>query len=60
MTLEEVLNVSERAHYVFPQPSLWERFCDLKGFSVYAVKEGGGHVEVDLTVDEARKIGIVR
>jgi len=38
----------------------WDDFCDKKGFSVYAVNEGGGHVTVELTIQEAHKFGIVK
>ena len=38
----------------------WERFCDEKGWSVYAVKDGGGHVEVELTLAEASHYSILR
>lgn len=38
----------------------WDNFCALKGFSVYAVNEGGGDVEVELTTQEAHELGIVR
>ena len=37
----------------------WEQFCDMKGFSLYAVNEGGGHIEVTLTVQEAHNLGII-
>ena len=37
----------------------WDKFCNDKGFSVYAVNEGGGHVEVELTIQEAYNFGIV-
>ena len=50
MTLAEVLKTCTN----------WERFCDEKGWSVYAVNEGGGHVEVELTLAEASYYGILR
>ena len=50
MTLAEVLRTCTN----------WELFCAEKGWSVYAVKEGGGHVEVDLTLAEASYYGILR
>ena len=37
----------------------WEQFCNMKGYSYYAVNEGGGHVEVQLTTQEAHKLGLV-
>lgn len=50
MTLAEVLKTCTD----------WDRFCDEKGLSVYAVNEGGGHVEVELTLAEASQYGILR
>lgn len=38
----------------------WDQFCEVKGFSVYAVNEGGGDVEVELSTQEAHKLGIVK
>lgn len=38
----------------------WEAFCILKGFSTWSVNEGGGHIEVNLTVQEAHDLGIVK
>jgi len=38
----------------------WEQFCALKGFDLYAVNEGGGAVEVELTAQEAHILGIVK
>jgi len=37
----------------------WDEFCEMKGYSVYSVNEGGGDVEVELTTQEAHKLGIV-
>lgn len=37
----------------------WDFFCEEKGFSVWAVNEGGGDVEVSLTEEEAIKFGII-
>lgn len=50
MTLQEVLDTCPD----------WDAFCELKGFSVYAVNEGGGDVTVSLTTQEAHKLGIVK
>jgi hypothetical protein len=50
MTLSEILSTCND----------WDKFCDEKGFSVWAVNEGGGHVEVNLTIDEAEQFGIIR
>lgn len=32
----------------------------MKGFDYYAVNEGGGYVQVNLSVQEAHKLGIVK
>lgn len=37
----------------------WIEFCEKKGFEPYAVNHGGGDIEVDLTIQEARDFGIV-
>ena len=39
--------------------SSWERFCDRFGWSYYACKEGGGHIEQELTEEEAREFGLL-
>ncbi len=38
----------------------WEKFCQLHGFSEWAVNEGGGEVEVSLTTHQAHYLGIVK
>lgn len=50
MTLEEILDTTNN----------WEMFCEMKGFSEYAVNEGGGDIKVSLTTQEAHKLGIVK
>jgi len=37
----------------------WDAFCEMKGYSPYSVNEGGGHIQVELTIQEAHKLGIV-
>lgn len=37
----------------------WDKFCELKGVSEYAVNEGGGHCIAYLTKLEAKDIGIL-
>ena len=49
MTLQEILHTCKD----------WDKFCEVKGWSVYAVKEGGGHIEQELTLEEARQFGIL-
>lgn len=49
LTLEEILE----------QGNDWEKFCKDKGWSEWAVNEGGGDIEVNLTLDEAAEYGIV-
>lgn len=36
----------------------WQEFCEDKGFSEYAIREGGGDVEVQLTKEEVLKYEI--
>lgn len=50
LTLSDVL---ERCHD-------WETFCEEQGWSVYAVNEGGGDCEVRLSIEDARKYGLLR
>jgi gentisate 1,2-dioxygenase len=50
MTLSEVMETCKD----------WEYFCKKTGFSVYAVSEGGGNVEVSMTTLEAHDYGIVK
>ena len=38
----------------------WDRFCRLHGFNEYAVNEGGGDVQVSLTISQAYHLGIVQ
>lgn len=50
LTLEEILHTS----------SSWEKFCELHGYSEWAVNEGGGDVQVSLTENQAHHLGIVK
>lgn len=50
MTLQEVMDTCKD----------WDTFCEKTGVSVYAVREGFGHTEVTLTVQEAHRFGIVK
>ena len=50
MTLAEVLKTCTK----------WVLFCNEKGWSVHAVSEGGGQIEVELTLAEASYYGILR
>ena len=38
----------------------WAKFCRLHGVSEWAVNEGGGHVQVSLSVHQAHHLGIVK
>ena len=37
----------------------WDKFCEDKGWSIYACAEGGEDIEVELTLPEAIKYGII-
>jgi len=50
MTLKEILDTCND----------WDKFCDEQGWSVWAVNEGGGDVQVSLTIEEGRKYGILK
>jgi len=50
MTLSEVMKTC----------SDWPVFCCATGFSEWAVAEGGGDVEVELTLEDAFDYGILR
>ncbi|KKM90899.1 hypothetical protein LCGC14_1233970 [marine sediment metagenome] len=51
-----VLTLSEVLHRTHD----WEKFCEEKGWSEWAVNEGGGDIEVSLTEEEAIKYGVLR
>jgi len=38
----------------------WELFCKEKGWSEYAVNEGGGDIRVRLTKHECHKYGLIK
>lgn len=50
LTLAEVLD----------RCSDWDDFCEKEGWSVWAVNEGGGDIDVVLTEDKAKEYGIIR
>ena len=50
MTLREILNTCGD----------WDTFCRKYGWSEWAVSEGGGHIEQELTLEEAYELGILR
>ena len=37
----------------------WQKFCDDKGYSIYAINEGGGDIDIVLTKEEAEKYGVL-
>ncbi len=49
LTLEEALN----------RCNDWTALCAAKGWSEYAVREGGGDIEIVLTEEEALEYGII-
>jgi hypothetical protein len=38
----------------------WEKFCELHGVGYYACNEGFGHTTIELTVQQAHHLGIVK
>jgi len=38
----------------------WEDFCEKEGWSVWAVNEGGGDIEVTLSEDKCHEYGIIK
>lgn len=50
LTLEEVLD----------RCNDWEKFCEKEGWSVWAVNEGGGDIDVVLSEDKAKEYGIIK
>lgn len=50
MTLEEVLN----------RCNDWDYFCAEEGWSVWAVNEGGGDIDVSLSEQQCYKYGILK
>jgi hypothetical protein len=37
----------------------WELFCEEKGWSYWACNEGGGEIRVTLTIEEAKRYGVL-
>lgn len=50
LTLSEVLQRCED----------WEKFCDDHGYNVWAIAEGFGDAEIELSEKKAAKYGIIR
>lgn len=50
MTLQEILETGVN----------WEAFCDKYGWDYYAVAEGGGHITQELSIEEAKELGIIK
>lgn len=50
-----ILSLEEILHTCYD----WEQFCRLHGFNEYAVNEGGGDVQVQLSENQAHHLGIV-
>lgn len=38
----------------------WETFCQEQGWSEWAVNEGGGNIVATLTLEEAKKYGLIK
>jgi len=51
VTLSEILNNTSTDEF--------EKFCEEFGYNVYVVNEGGGHIEVTMSLEKAVKYGIV-
>lgn len=50
MTLQEIMDTCPD----------WEKFCRIHGYNEYAVNEGGGDIQVHLTIQQAHELGIVK
>ena len=50
LTLSEILHTCKN----------WDTFCEFHGYSLWAVNEGGGDVEVFLSENQAHHLGIVK
>ena len=50
MTLQEIMDTAPD----------WLKACNMLGFSEWAVNEGGGHITVELTTQQAHQLGIVK
>lgn len=50
ITLEEVLD----------RCNDWDKFCDKEGYSVWAVNEGGGDIDIYLSEEKAKEYGIIK
>jgi hypothetical protein len=50
MTLQEIMDTCPD----------WLKACNMLGFSEWAVNEGGGHIQVEITTQQAHQLGIVK
>ena len=50
MTLSEIRNTCDD----------WSEFCEKYRWAEWTVSEGGGHIEQELSVDEAKELGIIK
>ena len=37
----------------------WDKFCNDFQYDPYVINEGGGHIEVNLTKDQAKEYGVI-
>lgn len=37
----------------------WDEWCNIKGWSPWVCAEGGGDIQISMTIDEAKEWGIV-
>lgn len=37
----------------------WEEFCDMFGFDYYCMTWGNTSLEVDMTIEQAKQLGII-
>lgn len=56
--MEITLTLSEALHRC-PQADDWEKLCKITGMGVWTVNEGGGDIEIILTLEQAQEVGII-
>lgn len=51
LTIDEIMTITTSMKF--------EEFCKDFGYDVWVVSEGGGHIEINMTILEAKKYGVI-
>lgn len=52
LSIDEIMTITTSTKF--------EEFCEDFGYSTWVVNEGGGHIEIHMTILEAKKYGIIQ